>query len=181
MKVIVVHTAAVVTFMLVASFVIAQELVPTPDPVGGAKAKSSPAPQADEPTQPAPTKDPAVATKAEAWRYRWFNNRWWYWTPEKRWMWYSDDGRWIEFDAQRSAPAVASEENFPPRPVYGCYYAPPLPYLYPQPGYWYGAYPGVAVGVRPYGNVNVGVGRRVGVDVWGPHGAVRVGRTYIGW
>ena len=42
-------------------------------------------------------------------------------------------------------------------------------------------YPGVAVGVGPYGNVGVGVGRRVGVDVWGPLGAVRVGRIGVGW
>jgi hypothetical protein len=37
------------------------------------------------------------------------------------------------------------------------------------------------VGVRPYGNVDVGVGQRIGVGVWGPHGGVRVGRVFVGW
>ena len=36
-------------------------------------------------------------------------------------------------------------------------------------------------GNLPYGNVNVGVGRRIGVDVSGPHGGVRVGRIWVGW
>ncbi len=37
------------------------------------------------------------------------------------------------------------------------------------------------IGARPYGSVNVGVGRRIGVDVYGPHGSVRVGRIFVGW
>jgi len=27
-------------------------------------------------------------------RYRWDNNRWWFWGADNRWVWYGDDGRW---------------------------------------------------------------------------------------
>lgn len=27
-------------------------------------------------------------------RYRWDNNRWWFWGADNRWMWYGNDGRW---------------------------------------------------------------------------------------
>jgi len=80
-------------------------------------------------------------------------------------MWYSDDKRWVAFDPNHppvanAASAPSGSNGLPAAPAYD---------------------PGVAVGVRPYGNVNVGVGRRVGVDVCGPHGAVRVGRIFVGW
>jgi hypothetical protein len=29
----------------------------------------------------------------DVWRYRWFDNRWWYWTPENRWV-YFDNCQW---------------------------------------------------------------------------------------
>ena len=89
------------------------------------------------------------------------------WTPENRWMWYSDDGRWVAFEA--SHPPAANAAPMPD----ARYLGPGVPYT--------AGYPGVAVGVRPYGNVNVAVGRRVGVDVYGPHGSVRVGRIFVGW
>ena len=78
-------------------------------------------------------------------------------------MWQSDDGRWVEFNAKHSPPAINCGDVQPP------------------PAYWSGYYPGTAVGVGPYGNVSVDVGRRVSVDVAGPHGTVRVGRLCIGW
>jgi hypothetical protein len=139
-------------------------MVPAPDPVGGSAT--------DAP-------EPSPAASPDAWRYRWFNDRWWYWTPGNRWMWYSDDGQWVPYDIQQGASPMAQNE-MPPLPNGG--------YTYPAPGYRYapapyyrGYYPGVAVGVAPYGVVDVGVGRRVGVNVWGPHGAVRVGRIRVGW
>ena len=33
----------------------------------------------------------------EDWRYRWDNNRWWFWGPGNHWMWYSD-GRWYDYN-----------------------------------------------------------------------------------
>ena len=85
-------------------------------------------------------------------------------------MWYSDAGRWVAFDTNHAPPADVSRH-----PGNG-YKA-----SYPDNGHWHGNYPGVAVGVWPYGNVDVNVGRRIEVDVAGPHGAVRIGRIYIGW
>jgi hypothetical protein len=147
MRRVIIDMAIGAMFALVGALAMGQELVPTPDPVGGAKSA------AGQPAQASSTTD--------QWRYRWFDGRWWYWTPQNRWMWYSDDGRWVEFDKDQAPPAVG-------------YYAP-------GPGYWAGRSPGVAVGVGPWGSVGVGVGRRVGVDVWGPHGNVRVGRINVGW
>ncbi len=120
----------VVAVMLLAGVgVLAQEAIPTPAPVEPAKVDVGV--KASTPTTNVPA--------AEAWRYRWYGGRWWYWTPDNRWMWHRDDGSWIEY------------------------------------------HPDVPVVVRPYGNVSVGVGRRIGVNVWGPHGEVRVGRIYVGW
>jgi hypothetical protein len=153
-----------VAFALLAVYSMAQEVITTPAPAPSTTNNAG------------VDVDAAVQAHANAtannWRYRWFNGRWWYWTPQNRWMWYSDDGHWTPFDANQAPLAIAESYDNPA--YYGGYY-------YPAPGYWTGYYPGVAVGVRPYGNVNVGVGRRIGVDVWGPHGGVRVGRIWVGW
>lgn len=89
-------------------------------------------------------------------------------------------------DSSRGNPATYGVYGAPTPGYSGGYYYPyyahpyyPSPYYPPYP--YYRRYPGVAVGVGPYGDVGVGVGRRVGVNVWGPHGGVRVGRMYIGW
>jgi len=31
-----------------------------------------------------------------AWRYQWFQGRWWYWLPEKRWA-YWERSRWVDY------------------------------------------------------------------------------------
>jgi hypothetical protein len=160
MKALIVCMAAVVGAAIVASRIQAQEIVPTPDPIGGTPGDAA---AGVPPGAPVP-----AGQAANGWRYRWYEGRWWYWTPQNRWMWYSDDGRWVDFGAN-NPPAA----NLAPVP-YRSYYPPAAPY-------WAGYYPGVAVGVSPYGNVNVAVGRRVGVDVYGPHGGVRVGRIAVGW
>jgi hypothetical protein len=170
MRSLVLCSLVAVVLALLGTWVLAQELVPTPDPVGGAKSPAGPATSAGATARP--------NANPEQWRYRWFNGRWWYWTPQNRWMWYGDDGRWVQFDpTQPPAPAVQGGE------APAVYYSYPAPgyYYSPGPAYWAGYYPGVAVGVGPYGSVGVGVGRRIGVDVWGPHGGVRVGRIQVGW
>jgi hypothetical protein len=177
----IVSTAVFVTMLLIGWRALAQEIVATPDPVGGTKIDAGAGVRPGEPARSNTT----TSSTSNDWRYRWFEGRWWYWTPQNRWLWYSNDGRWVEFDANQAPLAVDQSSN---PPVYQGYY-PGGGYYYPGPGYYYGApgywgryyYPGVAVGVRPYGNVNVGVGGRVGVDVWGPHGAVRVGGIHVGW
>ena len=149
--------AAAIGLAVISSGTRAQELVPTPDPIGGVKPGVGASGGPNAATEPAPA--------AADWRYRWHEGRWWYWIPQNRWMWYSDDGRWMELDANHSPPAAQ-----PAPVVHQSYYGPaPAPY------------PGVAVGVRPLGSVNVNVGRRIGVDVCGPHGSVRVGRIFVGW
>jgi hypothetical protein len=167
--------------VLAASCVLAQEVITTPAPVEGTKAGVAPR----VPTLAAPAPD-AAKPAVDDWRYRWHEGRWWYWTPENRWMWFSDDGHWVAFDADHRPPAVDNRGDAVMQPQAaspGPGYPYPAPgYYNPYPGYYYrGYYPGVAVGVWPYGNVGVGVGRRIGVDVWGPHGGVRVGRLYYGW
>jgi hypothetical protein len=151
--------AVVAGTAILGSRIQAQELVPTPDPIGGVRSDAAAAIPPGTPVPPGPN--------TEGWRYRWYEGRWWYWTPENRWMWYSDDGRWVAFEA--SHPPAANAAPMPD----ARYLGPGVPYT--------AGYPGVAVGVRPYGNVNVAVGRRVGVDVYGPHGSVRVGRIFVGW
>jgi hypothetical protein len=173
MRTIILYGALAVTIALAGARLLAQEMIATPDPVGGAQVQTGANVSPGVPTQSGPA--------ADRWRYRQFNGRWWYWTPQKRWMWYSDDGRWVEFDPNHGPPVAVQGDGNPPG--YGGYYYAPGPgyYYYPGPRYWSGYYPGVAVGVGPYGDVGVGVGRRVGVDVWGPHGGVRVGRIHVGW
>jgi hypothetical protein len=161
---------------------LAQEIVATPDPVGG--------PKIDAGTGVPGGANVAARSTNNDWRYRQFEGRWWYWTPQNRWLWYSDDGRWVPFDENQTQAAIVPNYNPPVYQSYypGGYYYPGAGYYdsypgyyYGRPGYWNGYYPGVAVGVGPYGNVNVGVGGRVGVDVWGPHGGVRVGGIRVGW
>jgi hypothetical protein len=120
----------------------------------------------DDPSSSNPAINPTLPD--ESWRYRRFEGRLWYWTPQNFWLWLRADGHWVKFDPNQG-PAVIV-----PGPLAHNTYYPPA-------AYWTGRYPGVGVGVRPYGNVNVGVGRRIGVDVWGPYGSVRVGRIFIGW
>ena len=160
-------------FILVGSRVLAQEVIATPDPIGAMQTEAGAGINADAPSHSNPATNATAAPAADQWRYRWFDGHWWYWTPQNRWMWYSNDGHWVEFDVNHG-PSTADRSDGNPA-TYDGYHN------YPGGGYWSGYYPGVAVGVRPYGNVNVGVGRRIGVDVWGDHGAVRVGGIYVGW
>ena len=160
MRTLIVCMALVAGFAVVGSRIRAQEIVPTPDPIGGVPSDAAAGVPPGAPVPP--------GSDTNSWRYRWHEGRWWYWTPQNRWMWYSDDGRWVPFDANNPSA------THPARVPDGRYHAPATPY-------WAGYYPGVAVGVRPPENVNLAVGRRVGVDVYGPHGAVRVGRICVGW
>ncbi len=161
MKVLMLRMSMAIFVGLLGCHLFAQELIPSPDPIGGSKVA------ADSDTHDLLANVPA----AIRWRYRWYDGHWWYWTPQDRWMWYGSDGRWIEFTSPDNSPTVyRNSEYAAPRPGY---YAPaPGAPIYT---------PGVAVGVRPYAGVNVGVSRRIGVDVWGPHGSVRVGRIFVGW
>lgn len=116
-------TAATFLFLAAGLHGSGQEIIPTPAPSDANAAAAN----------------TFVAPAAEDWRYRWYDGRWWYWTPQDCWMWYGDDGRWVEYQ------------------------------------------PGAPAGVWARENVNVSVGRWIGVDVWGPHGDVRVGRIHVGW
>jgi hypothetical protein len=154
---------AVFAIIAMVGLALAQETIGTPPPAAAPKSDVGVGVRAGESQMPAgPT--------ANDWRYRWFEGRWWYWTPQNRWMWYGDDGRWIDFDANQAPLAIERNDA---SPVYQGYY--PGGYYYPWPGYYYRAprywngyyYPGYYSGV--------------GVDVWGPHGAVRAGRVRVGW
>ena len=157
MRTLLIGAAVVVTLALIGSRTLGQEAIATPNPVAAAQAGPAGGVHAGDPAQA------SVLAGPDGWRYRWSDGRWGYWTPAKRWLWYNGDGQWVEFE-----PVPAPNAVYRPAYVYPGYYRP-----YYRPG--------VAVGVGPYGNVGVGVGRRVGVDVWGPHGAVRVGRIGVGW
>jgi hypothetical protein len=157
-----------VAIVLVALHALGQEVVPTPVPADAARATPHVSANTGDQYSAGPAANATARQEANRWRYRWSNGRWWYWTPQSCWMWYSDDGRWIKYDPAVNPPAVERAD----RPAaYGYSYYRPNGYFFP----------GVAVGVRPYGNVDVGVGRRIGVGVWGPHGSVRVGRIFVGW
>jgi len=178
------YSVMAVAIPLVAFYALGQEVVPTPAPADAAKITPHVSANASGQTSATPAAKSTTDRNANRWRYRWSNGRWWYWTPQNRWMWYNgEESRWIAYAANPTPPVAAPTEN---PATYDDSYAPNYGYYgyrgyYPSYGYGYGYYPDVAVGVRPYGNVDVGVGRRVGVGVWGPHGAVRVGRIYVGW
>jgi len=176
---------AVVTIglALVACHSLAQEVVPTPEPAGAIKAEPGVGASAGDQAHSTPAANTPADQAANRWRYRWANGHWWYWTPQNRWMWYTDEGRWIDYKPIPAPPAPPVVEQAEAAPAYASPYYPRYGYgrYYPGYGYWNGYYPGVAVGVRPYGNVDVNVGQRVNVGVAGPHGAVRVGRIYIDW
>lgn len=44
-----------------------------------------------------------AARRADQWRFRYHNNRWWYYTPEKNWM-YHDNNSWTRYDAKNYVP-----------------------------------------------------------------------------
>lgn len=56
-----------------------------PNATAGAAAASQPATAAGQPTAP-------LASRPEAWRYRWHNNYWWYYTPQNTWLYYTPGG-----------------------------------------------------------------------------------------
>ena len=97
-----------------------------------------------------------VVATPYGWRYRWYGDRWWYWTPQNQWMWYGD-GRWNAY----LSPAAPSVVYSPTVPVYPSYsYYPYGYYQYPYYGYY---------------------GPRVAVNVWGGRGFVRAGRWGYVW
>jgi hypothetical protein len=174
MKTALLCAAAAALLALAGLHALAQEMVPAPEPIAGAKV------DANVPAPAGPAADATIGPTKSDWRYRWYNGRWWYWMPQNRWMWYADNRHWVAFDANNPPPAVRTHGY--PHSYGGYHYYYPGPgYYYPGPGYSAGYYPGVGVGVGPYGSVGVGVGRRVSVDVRGPHGGVRVGRIFVGW
>jgi len=160
MRALIIALTAIAGSVVLGSLAQAQELVPVPDSIGGKPSDAAAGVPPGAPLSP--------GSDAESWRYRQHEGRWWYWTPENRWMWYGSDGRWMNFEANQPSPAHAAGAPNARSPAV-------------VTPYWTGYHPGTAVDVRPWGNVNVAVGRRVGVDVCGPHGAVRVGRISIGW
>jgi hypothetical protein len=185
MKTLLLSTAVVCTVTLMGSRVFGQEVITTPNPAATTQADPAADVNPGDPPQAPVAQDPGSQSPGvpgpDGWRYRWSGGRWWYWTPAKRWMWYSDDGQWVDAEPTPPPPAfIQPPAVIPPGYAYPGYYGP---YAYPgyYRGYYRGYYPGVPVVVGPYGNVNVGVGRRVGVDVWGGHGSVRVGRIGVGW
>jgi hypothetical protein len=66
---------------------------------------------AAEPAVPAASNQPTAAAPAaadqrpDAWRYRWHNGQWWYYTPRQQWLVYSDAEGWKPYTA-------------PPQPTY---------------------------------------------------------------
>ena len=168
----------IIAVALVARHALAQEVVPAPEPAGAAKVEAGVSASAGDQAHSAPTANTPADQAANRWRYRWANGHWWYWTPQNRWMWYTNEGRWIDYNPTPVPPVI---EQADAAPAYASPYYPRYGYGRYYPGYGYWSYPGVAVGAWPYGNVDVNVGRRVNVGVAGPHGAVRVGRIYIGW
>jgi hypothetical protein len=173
MRVTTICAAAAVMFALVGARVLAQELIPVPDPIGGTPIAPGADIHAGAPAHSNPASDATAAPAADQWRYRWFDGHWWYWTPQNRWLWYSNDGQWVEFNANHS-PSTADRSGDNPAPYDGTDHSA-------GQGNRSGNYPGVAVGARPCENASVSVGQRIGVDVAGNHGVVGVGRICVGW
>jgi hypothetical protein len=81
--------------------------------------------------------------RADPWRYKFENNRWWYWTPENRWMIFSDQLGW-------TYPQVSGGYTTAYAPATA---APTVEYAVPSTTYYYNSYPG-------YGYYNYGYPRR---------------------
>ena len=162
MRTIIVCMAIVVTLALIGVSLLAQEIVPTPDPIGGRNLMRVPAPTCASPFHPVrrPMPPPLQAQIAGA-------------TAGMTVVGGTGRRRNAGCGTATTGAGWSSTETTSPCDQSGD--------VQPPPGYWSGYYPGTAVGVGPYGNVNVDVGRRVSVDVAGTHGTVRVGRLCIGW
>ena len=59
-------------------------------PAGGSQAVAAPA--------------ASPAADADAWRYQWFDGRWWYWMPDQHWVWWDQGQGWSDY----SPPSVAA-------------------------------------------------------------------------
>jgi len=65
-------------------------------------------PQPGIPADSAPAvvpRDAGAAASGEDWRFRWHQNRWWYWLPSEQWV-YWDGDHWEDFSAPPQMPAV---------------------------------------------------------------------------
>ena len=51
----------------------------------------------------AAARNQARATDPDAWRMRWHNNQWWYYTPKNTWMYYNNNA-WSDYDAATFVP-----------------------------------------------------------------------------
>ncbi len=49
---------------------------------------------------------PVAVAKPDAWRYRWFENRWWYYAPGNQWY-YRTANRWQVLSSPTAEPATA--------------------------------------------------------------------------
>jgi len=47
----------------------------------------------------------------DAWRYRWFNGRWWYWLPDNRWTYWEND-HWVDYSANVAVPNTSPQSTF---------------------------------------------------------------------
>jgi hypothetical protein len=67
-------------------------------------AKDAVQPQASPPAATAPaakaTKSAAeeIASRPEPWRYQWYDNHWWFYTPQNTWLYYNSSG-WHPWEA----------------------------------------------------------------------------------
>ena len=62
----------------------------------------------------------ASGTSIDTWRYRWNNDRWWYWTPEKKWVVWNGT-TWVPFEQTNCGGTNVGRRVTPYVTNYGSY------------------------------------------------------------
>ena len=131
------------------SFAILALLAMAAVPLAGVQGADPPQPQTVLPPAPAPAAAnivpaPSVAggnyvapTGPDAWRYKFHNGLWWYWTADNQWLYFTN-GQWVSHNAAPQ-PYVSRYESYDTAPQY--VYPDYGGYGYPYNGGW-----GIGVG-----------------------------------
>ncbi len=134
---------------------------------------------------PNPTVRANSAARAEAraadpnhWRYRYHNNRWWYYTPQNNWLYYHNNN-WNAYNANTYVPRYQTGYRGNYGPAYRGGYGPATtPYSNGTPagntGSNLGANIGAAIGGAAGANTGAAIGGAIGNPIGAAENAVPV-------
>lgn len=134
-------TLIIVALSAAQSIAFAQQV--EPDSRGPARRTAAPAaktrldPNVEKTSEVRQSSRPAASP--DAWRMRFYNNEWWYYTPENRWV-YHRGNRWVPYDAATFRPVPSPDKTGDRRPGPSSTRNDPFAYGKPGP-------PGLTIGI----------------------------------